>query len=104
MSELWQVARLIRSKNAGPFELTVDVICDTPGAFERVRRSGIMTQGTIAQLFGVAPADVRIFEHEAALALKASIRRPHPSGDVEDTDMFGGQFHSPLVRALVPEL
>jgi hypothetical protein len=36
--------------------------------------------------------------HEAALAIKISIPRPVFSGDPEDTDVFGGQFHSPLVR------
>jgi len=41
---------------------------------------------------------VRFFAHEGALAFKISIPRPAFSGDPDDTDVFGGQFHSPLVQ------
>jgi hypothetical protein len=35
---------------------------------------------------------------ESLLTVKISIPRPVFSGDVEDTDVYGGQFHGPLVR------
>ncbi len=46
--------------------------------------------------------EVLFFEHDRALALKASIPRPVPSGDIEDTDVFGGQQHGPLVDLEIP--
>ena len=97
MAELWQLAKLIRSKNAGPFELTFDVLFDSREKFERVRRSGVLSPERFAHTYGVPVERVKFFVHEKALAFKISIPRLAFSGDVDDTDVFGGQFHSPLV-------
>lgn len=104
MAELWELAKLIRSKNAGPFELTFDILFSTPENFERVRDSGVLHAKRFADLYHVPENKVRFFEHEHALAFKISIPRPAFSGDPDDTDVFGGQFHSPLVRLTVDEI
>ncbi|MCA1647990.1 MAG: DUF4387 domain-containing protein, partial [Chloroflexi bacterium] len=49
MAQLWELAKLIRSKNAGPFELTFDVLFDSRENFDRVRRSGILSAERFAQ-------------------------------------------------------
>ena len=98
MAELWEITKLIRSKNAGPFELTFDILCEDRERFERLKQSGVLTPERFAELYGVPREQVRFTVHEAALAIKISIPRPAFSGDPEDTDVFGGQFHSPLVR------
>lgn len=103
MTQLHELAHLIRSKNAGPFELTIDVMFENRAAYERVRDSGVLAPERIAELYGVAPGDVRSFEADVALALKLSFPRPQSSGSLHDTDIFGGQFHSPLVRLEVPD-
>lgn len=100
--ELWQLTRLIRSKNAGPFELTFDVMFDDEASYRRVRDSRALSPERVAPLFHLEPSQVRYFEHDGALALKVSIPRPAFSGDVDDTDVFGGQFHSPLVHMPIP--
>ena len=97
MAQLWEVAKLIRSKNAGPFELTFDVLFDNRDNYERVRRSGVLAPERFSRAYGVPIERVKYFEHEGALAFKISIPRMAFSGDVDDTDVFGGQFHSPLV-------
>ena len=102
MVQLHELARLIRSKNAGPFELTIDVMFETPEAYERVRRSGVLSVDRMAAVYQVDPALVTTFEAEAALAIKISLPRFVASGSVDDTDIFGGQFHSPIVRLDVP--
>ena len=68
MGKLWEHARLIRSKNAGPWELTIDVICDNERDFEAIRASGIMSAESLAQAYHLDPDQVRTFEHRAALA------------------------------------
>jgi hypothetical protein len=98
MAELWQLAKLIRSKNAGPFILTFDIMFDDRESFERVRKSGVLSRENFAKLYRVPLDKVQYFEHEPALAFKVSIPRMAYSGDPDDTDVFGGQFHSPLVR------
>lgn len=101
-AELWQLTKLIRSKNAGPFELTFDIMFADEASFRRVRDSGALAAERVAPLFRLPAEKVRYFEHQGAMAIKVSIPRPAFSGDVNDTDVFGGQFHSPLVRLVIP--
>lgn len=98
MPALWELAKLIRSKNAGPFELTFDILFADQESFERVRASGVINGARFAELYHVPPEEVRFYTDERALGFKISIPRPAFSGDPGDTDVFGGQFHSPLVQ------
>lgn len=102
MTILAELASLIRSKNAGPFELTIDIMFDDAGTYERVKRSGAVTREVVARLYGVAPQEVRFFESDSALAFKASIPRPVFQGDVGDTDGHGGQQYAPLMDIDIP--
>lgn len=98
MTELWQFTKLIRSKNAGPFELTFDVMFKDRASFNAVVASKKLSKQTISQLYGIDPTIVRLFEIPAILTIKFSLPRQVFSGDVNDTDVYGGQFHGPLVR------
>jgi len=97
MAKLGELARLIRSKNAGPFELTFDIMFDDPAVFERVRASGVLSAATIARIYRLPEAKVRFFTVPEALAFKASIPRPRFQGDVLDSDSHGGQQYAPLI-------
>jgi hypothetical protein len=59
---LSQCASLIRSKNAGPFALTFDVMFSSASTYERVKRSGVLTAERFAELYGVPVEDVDAFE------------------------------------------
>lgn len=102
MTELHELTRLIRSKNAGPFELTIDVMFDNRESYDRVIRSGALSIDRMAAIYKVDPALVQSFEASDALAIKISFPRHTPSGSIHDTDIFGGQFHSPIVRLDIP--
>jgi hypothetical protein len=97
MTQLAKLASLIRSKNAGPFELTIDIMFNDAAKYERVKRSGAVTREVIAAVYGVEPGSVRFFLADNALAIKASIPRPIVQGDVGDTDGHGGQQYAPLM-------
>ena len=101
MRELWEFTKLIRSKNAGPFELTFDIMFKDENCFREVMASGKLSAELIAQLYGVDRKQVRFWVIESLLTVKISIPRPVFSGDVDDTDVYGGQFHGPLVRLRV---
>jgi uncharacterized protein DUF4387 len=101
MRELWQFTKLIRSKNAGPFELTFDIMFKNGDCFREVMASGKLSAELFAQLYKVNVRQVRFFVIESLLTVKISIPRPVFSGDVDDTDVYGGQFHGPLVRLQV---
>lgn len=102
MAKLWELARLVRSKNAGPFVLTFDVMFDSPEKYRRVRDSGVLTRGLVSRLYGIHPEDVRFFHCASALAIKFSIPRPVPSGDLNDGDVFGGQQYAPILDLDIP--
>jgi len=103
MPELWQLTKLIRSKNAGPFKLTFDIIFRDQQSFERTKKSGVLSPKLFSRLYGVPVDEVQIFELPLILALKVSIPRPQFSGDLDDTDIYGGQFHSRIVRLPIEE-
>lgn len=91
-------ARVIRSKNSGPYELTLDIMFRDGRLFELFRDRGIVSAELIQRLYGVGPADILgIVYFEPAHAVKATIRRRIPSGAVGDTDIYGAQQHAPLL-------
>ena len=102
MPRLWQLAKLVRAKNAGPFTLTFDILFADAATYQQVKASRVLSRELFASLYGVPPDQVMFFEHDSALAIKASIPRPVPSGDPEDSDVFGGQQHGPLVDLEIP--
>ena len=97
MAKLGELAHLIRSKNAGPFELTFDIMFDDPASFRRVRDSGALSREVIARIYQLAPEHVRFFVVPDALAFKASIPRPRFQSDLADSDNHGGQQYAPLI-------
>ena len=102
MPKLWQVTKLIRSKNAGPFELTFDVIFKDRAGYQRVRDAGIISAEWFAKTYRLKPEVVSVINYDTANAIKITIPRPVVSGDIDDTDVFGGQQHGPLVNVNVP--
>jgi len=102
MSTLGTIARLIRSKNAGPFVLTFDIMFDDKADYVRVRDSGVVTRERIAAIYGLSPEAVQFFHCDHALAIKASIPRPTTQGDVSDSDGHGGQQYAPLMDLEIP--
>jgi hypothetical protein len=102
MTTLAELASLIRSKNAGPFELTFDVMFDKPETYARVKRSNAVTRAGVARLFNLSENEVKLFFADAALAIKVSIPRPVFQGDLGDADGHGGQQYAPLMTIDVP--
>ena len=102
MTQLAELARLIRSKNAGPFELTFDIMFDDAPTYERVKRSGALSREAVAARYGLPAEKVKFFFCDNALAVKASIPRPSFQGDLLDADGHGGQQYAPLMAIEIP--
>lgn len=102
MAKLWQVTKLIRSKNSGPFELTFDVIFKERAIYEKVRDAKLINAAWFGKTYRMKPELVTIINYDAANAIKITIPRPVISGDVDDGDVFGGQQYGPLVDIEVP--
>ena len=96
---LKDVANVIRSKNAGPYELTLDVLLKDESIFTKLRQADIINKETIARLYRIPVADVlSIVYFPNARAIKATIVRPLPSGAMGERDVYGAQQHAPLVN------
>src|SRR5438270_14036265 len=102
MTKLAELARLIRSKNAGPFELTFDVMFEDEARYSRVKRSGALTREVVARCYGLKPEQVKFFYVDNAFAVTASIPRPAIQGDLYDSDGHGGQQYVPLMDIDIP--
>ena len=100
---LRDIAKEISSKNAGNFLLAFDIVFDDEDTYELVKRAGVLTPHVIARLYGI-PEDsvVHFVAFDAARAFKITIRRPLPSGDVGESDVFGAQQYAPLLDIEVP--
>jgi hypothetical protein len=93
-----EAARIIRSKNSGPFELTLDIMFKDRRHFDLFRNQGIISPALIQELYGVEAKDILgIVYFEPSNAVKATIRRKVPSGAPGDTDIYGAQQHAPLL-------
>src|SRR5215472_15641108 len=93
---LVDLAKTIRSKNAGVDKITFDIIFEDRATYDRVRRSGVLSRAAICKLYGVA--DSRISDHvefDPGLAIKFTMYRKLPSGSVGDPDVFGSQQYGP---------
>ncbi len=101
---LFELAKTIRSKNAGVDRITFDVIFTNRAAYDRVRQSGVLSRAAICRIFAIAPE--RITDHvtfDPALAIKFTIQRSVTSGSPGDADIFGSQQYGPLPDIELPE-
>jgi len=102
MARLGDIAKACKSKNAGPFELTLDIMFGDAATFERVRATGVITPALIARLYNVAESAVVFTEFPPAYEWTATTERRIPSGAVGDTDVYGAQQHAPLLDVQIP--
>jgi hypothetical protein len=101
--KLFELASTIRSKNAGVDHVTFDVIFRDAGAYERTVRSGRLSRETVAELYGIDPAQVVAFvTFDPANAVKFTIRRRRPAGSAGEPDPFGSQLYPPLFDVDIP--
>ena len=103
MTTIADLAVLVRSKNAGPFWLTIDIMFDEEAKYRRVRDSEVITRAGIAKMFGRNPDSIIVVNHDVALAIKVSFPRPQSSGSKYDSDVYGGQQYAPLLGLAVPD-
>jgi hypothetical protein len=98
-----ELAKTIRSKNAGVDKITFDVIFRDRGNYERVKRTRVLTRESVAALYKIPLARISDFvEYDPGFAIKFTIYRVTPSGSAGDGDIFGAQQYAPLLTLPVP--
>lgn len=101
MPRLGDVVVKVRSKNAGPFWVTIDVFCGSAEAYERVCRS--LTTDVVAGLLQQPTQLVKRFEIAELGVLKLSFPRPVVQGSRADRDMHGAQWAVLLAELELPD-
>jgi len=97
--KLTELASVIRSKNAGPYLLTLDVLFKDRACYEKFKAAGLMTEKKAAELYGINKDEVlSVIFFDPADALKITLNRPIVSGGYGDTDIYGAQQHAPLLN------
>lgn len=90
MARLADKVEKIRSKNAGPFWVTIDIFCGTPERFDWVR--GAVSPDKVAALYRIDPSRLKHFEIASLNVVKFSFPRPVPQGAPDDRDQHGAQY------------
>lgn len=103
MTQLGTIAKLIRSKNAGPFWITFDIMFATDIDFERVVAAGVITKPWIAATWQQNEDEILLKNLAAARAIKFSFPRRPIQGDSGETDQYAGQQYAPLVNLIIPD-
>ena len=93
---LYDIAMVCRSKNAGPFQVTIDLMFDSEGAYRQVLDSPAFTAEKIASLYRVPVDKVAVKRFDRILTVKVVLPRRAASGSDGDTDVYGSQQHFPL--------
>lgn len=101
--KLVDLAKTIRSKNAGTDKITFDIIFREKKEYDLVRKSGVLTKKTVAKLYDISEDRICDFvEYDPAYAIKFTIYRLRPSGSPGEGDIFGCQQYPPLLEVDVP--
>jgi hypothetical protein len=97
MPTLGDTAKYVRSKNAGPFWMTIDIFCETTDSYTLIRNSKTIGPAAIARIFKANPEEVRVFELDDLKVIKISLPRPWPQGSRHERDMHSGQQYVQLL-------
>lgn len=94
--KLFDLAKIIRSKNAGPLYITFDLMFDSKEKMEKVVTS--LTKEQISAAYDVPVEQIDIIPYECVDSVKITFPRKHISGSLEDDDVYGCQQHMPLAQ------
>jgi hypothetical protein len=107
-TSLGDVASVLRSKNAGPYEVTFDVMFESEEVYRIIKDSNLLTDELVQKSFNLKPEEVLYCGFfDQARGWKATIPRkrgdkPAPSGNFLEDDVHGSQQYIPLLRVRVP--
>lgn len=97
MAKVRDVCRHVRSKQAGPFWVTVDLFFDGDENFRRYRDSANLAPELFQRLYGADPSQVKRFAVDDLRVVKISYPRPTPQGSMVERDLHSGQQYVRLL-------
>ncbi|KAH8894382.1 hypothetical protein GQ53DRAFT_859252 [Thozetella sp. PMI_491] len=102
---MMDIAKVVRSKNSGPFELTLDIMFDNEASYHRVKEANLLTNDVIKRLYRATDDDIITNMYfDPAFAWKCTLKRQWDQGSVGERDTLGTQQHAPLLTLRVPAI
>jgi hypothetical protein len=101
MAQVKDLAKYVRSKNAGPFWATVEIFCENDESYNTIKDSPNITREKVAALYHADAAKVKVFYVDNIRVIKFSYPRPLPSGHKYENDMHTGQQYIRLAETEV---
>lgn len=98
MPKVSELCRHVRSKNAGPFWVTVDFFFRNADVFQQYKRSKSFGPDLVKEVFGADPATAEFFTIDRLSVLKLSFVRPNPQAWRGERDMHSGQLFARLLE------
>ncbi|MEW2424092.1 DUF4387 domain-containing protein [Streptomyces nigra] len=99
---LGDLAHEVRSKNAGPFWVTMELFMRDEDGYRVAADETFLNEGTVARLYQLDEADVQLFRIPSLNVVKISFPRPVGQASLRDRDVHSGQHHVPLALLPVP--
>jgi hypothetical protein len=100
---LRDLAQIIRSKNAKPYRVTLDVLFDREDVYNYVKKTEALSRHAIAAAYKIPETTITSsYVFDPGLAFKFTLQRPLVQGSFGDGDLYACQQHSPLLGILVP--
>lgn len=99
MKKITDIAKVIRSKNCSPFELTIDIILKKNTIYKKLKKQKAVNKKLIAKIYQIPVKNVKkVIWFDPANAVKITMERLIPSGVPGDSDVYGAQQHGPLLN------
>ncbi|WZH47227.1 uncharacterized protein QYS62_008371 [Fusarium acuminatum] len=105
---LSDLCHIIRSKNAGPYEITIDAMFSSEADYQAVKASGFLSPHNVADALGIPEDDIIwIGFFDPAISFKVTIPRVRSgkkksAGGFMENDIHGSQEHMGLASLKLP--
>lgn len=105
MKTLYDIAKVVRSKNAGPFSITLDVLFEDEATYRKIKEANLINKSLIAKLYQISEESItELVYFDQALGIKVTYDRKISSGTIGDRDVYGAQQHAPLMLLPVEDV
>ncbi len=91
--KLKEAVKVLRSKNAGVWHITIDIVFKNRELYEVAKAK--LTKELFCELF--SKEEIDYFRCDNLNTLKVSFLRDKAAGSLEDTDCLGANFYIPLM-------
>lgn len=106
---LSDLCRILRSKNAGPYEITIDAMFDSETDYQAIKSSGLLSPDNISKALDIPKEDIIWMGFfDPARAFKVTIPRVRSgkkksAGGFMESDIHGSQEHLGLANLKLPD-